>query len=229
MPIEIIESHSILPDLVRGGGVIVDCGANVGAFSMEMIRRFGCRCYAFEASPSVFGRMVIHSNIVSRNLAICGSDRLVSLTPSEDITRAKIDNTLVALSSSTMVQGRHLGMLLAEFGILDIDVLKLDIEGAELEVIDSLSDEFFRNVGQMTVEFHDFLGYTTAQEVSKRIDRLTNIGFRELYWSRRRNTGDVLLVNSRRLGPVRHAFEQEVVRRLRAVGRVWSRLRLMKS
>jgi hypothetical protein len=40
MPIEDIESHSILPDLVRRGGLVLDCGANLGAFSMEMIRRF---------------------------------------------------------------------------------------------------------------------------------------------------------------------------------------------
>jgi fatty acid/phospholipid biosynthesis enzyme len=37
MPIEDIESHSILPDLVRRGGLVLDCGANLGAFSMEMI------------------------------------------------------------------------------------------------------------------------------------------------------------------------------------------------
>jgi FkbM family methyltransferase len=223
MSIEIVESHSILPHLVRRGGVVVDCGANLGAFSMQMIRRFRCWCYAFEASPTVFRRMAVHSNLVSRNLAICGNDRIVSLTLSEDITKNRIDRAITGSDSFAMVQGRHLGGLLSELGIADIDLLKMDIEGAELEVIDSLGDDFFRNVRQITVEFHDFLGYTTIHEVDKRIERLTRIGFRELYWSRRRNSSDVLLVNSCQLGPIRHAFEQEIVRRLRAAARMWSR------
>jgi FkbM family methyltransferase len=41
-----------------------------------------------------------------------------------------------------------------ELGIPEIEVLKLDIEGAELEVIHSLDDEFFRRISQITVEFH---------------------------------------------------------------------------
>jgi hypothetical protein len=118
----------------------------------------------------------------------------------------------------------HLGRTLGDFGISDIEVLKMDIEGAELEVIDSLDDNFFRGVRQMTIEFHDFLGYASTLEVNRRIDRLADIGFRELYWSACRNTGDVLLVNSRCMGKLRHIYEQEAVRRIRAVGRLWRRV-----
>src|SRR5579862_673232 len=219
MSIEIIESHTILPDLVQRGGVVIDCGANLGAFSVEMIRRFDCRCYAFEASPTVFGQMPRHSKLITRNLAICNSDRAVTFTLSNDITRNKISDTPTEDAFCTIVDGRHLGTTLGEFGIADIEVLKMDIEGAELEVIDSLDDKFFRGVRQMTIEFHDFLGYASTFEVNQRIQRLADIGFRELYWSSRRNTADVLLVNSRCLGPLRHLYEQEAVRRMRAGGR----------
>ena len=44
----------------------------------------------------------------------------------------------------------------------------MDIEGAEREVIDFLEDEFLRNISQITIEFHDFLGYATTQEVFER-------------------------------------------------------------
>jgi len=219
MSIETIESHTILPDLVQRGGVVVDCGANLGAFSMKMIRRFGCRCYAFEASASVFEQMQKHSELIARNLAICSSDRPVTLSLSKDTTRNKIYDTATDDALCTIVNGRHLGTTLGDFGISDIEVLKMDIEGAELEVIDSLDDRFFRGVRQITIEFHDFLGYASTLEVNQRIDRLADIGFRELYWSSRRNTADVLLVNSRCLGPLRHLYEQEAVRRIRAVGR----------
>src|SRR5262245_2833710 len=172
MSLETIETHSIVPSLVRNGGTVVDCGANLGAFSMEMIRRFGSRCYGFEASPNVLQRMALHPNLYARNLAICGSDRTVELTLDHDITRSSIVLPPTAGPLSCPVEGRHLGRLLFELGVAEIEVLKLDIEGAELEVIDSLSDDFFHSVGQLTIEFHDFLGYLSQKEVAERIRRI---------------------------------------------------------
>jgi FkbM family methyltransferase len=224
MPIDVIETHSIFPRAVRCGGIVIDCGANLGRFSLEMIGRYGCRCYAFEASPSVFAHIPFHPNLVSKNIAICGSDRVVVLALSDDITRNRI-GTGEDSGLQVNIQGRHLGRTVKELGITQIEVLKMDIEGAELEVIDSLEDEFFRNIGQITIEFHDFLGYATAQAVEQRVTRLINIGFREFFWSRRRNNGDVLLVNSQRVSTVRHIYEQAIVRRAKAGARMWRRLR----
>ena len=54
MSIEIIETHSVLPDIIHQGSIVVDCGANVGRFSLEMIKSFDCFCYAIEAAPNTF-------------------------------------------------------------------------------------------------------------------------------------------------------------------------------
>ena len=59
MSIEIIESHSVLPDIISPGSIVVDCGANVERFSLEMIKPFGCSCYAIEAAPDTFSRAVL--------------------------------------------------------------------------------------------------------------------------------------------------------------------------
>jgi FkbM family methyltransferase len=80
-----------------------------------------------------------------------------------DITRNTIAHAPKDSAIRLRVEGRHLGRLLLELGVAEIEVLKLDIEGAELEVIDSLSDDFFHNVGQLTIEFHDFLGYSSKK------------------------------------------------------------------
>jgi Methyltransferase FkbM domain len=147
------------------------------------------------------------------------------LALSDDITRTRIVTREDSDLQVVNIQGRHLGRTVKELGITQIEVLKMDIEGAELEVIDSLDDEFFRNIGQITIEFHDFLGYATAQAVAQRVTRLINIGFYEFFWSRRRNNGDVLLVNSQRVNKVRHIYEQAIVRRARAGARMWRRFR----
>src|SRR5262249_38303020 len=105
-----------------------------------------------------------------------------------------------------------------------IEVLKLDIEGAEIDVIDSLPDDLIRRIAQLTIEFHDWLGYYSETDVATRVDRIAALGFRELFWSRKRNSADVLLINGSRLGRLRYAFEHQVVRPLRAVGRAAHRL-----
>ena len=56
MSIEVVETHTILPDIVSPGSIVVDCGANVGRFSLEMIRRFGCLCYALLQQGDVRGK-----------------------------------------------------------------------------------------------------------------------------------------------------------------------------
>ena len=102
--------------------------------------------------------MVEHAHLVSRNVAVCGGDRTVALELSEDITRNRIGDEQIGPGSLVRVSGRHLAGIVCELGVTDIEVLKMDIEGAELEVIDSLDDEFLRNISQITIEFHDFLG-----------------------------------------------------------------------
>jgi FkbM family methyltransferase len=220
VPIELIESHTLLPDLIRPGGLVVDCGANLGAFSRAMIERFGCRVLAFEASPDVFARLPTLRGFAARNVAVCGKDGPVSLAIDEDISRTAIATGTPGGRHTLEVPGRSLTGLLAEAGTTsEIEVLKLDIEGAELDVIDSLPDHLIRRIGQITVEFHDILGLYPAAEAKWRIARIARLGFRELYWSRARFTGDVLLVNGRRLGPFRHAVEQGLVRPARAAQR----------
>ena len=63
MSIEVVETHTILSDIVSPGSIVVDCGANVGRFSLEMIRRFGCLCYAIEAAPDTFSKIPTTANL----------------------------------------------------------------------------------------------------------------------------------------------------------------------
>jgi FkbM family methyltransferase len=220
MPLERIEGHSILPYLVVGGGAVIDCGANVGVFTRVMVERFGCRVLAIEASPEIFPRLSKLPGVQACNVAVSGEDGPVRLAINADSTRTAIRPDAVAGDGTIEVPGRKLEGVVSDAGLAgEIEVLKLDIEGAELSVIDSLGDDFILRVGQITVEFHDFLGYHTTQEAEQRISHITALGFRELYWGRRRNMTDVLLVNGRRLRPFRHAIEQGVVRPARALVR----------
>jgi FkbM family methyltransferase len=218
MSIEIVETHTILPDIISPGSIVLDCGANIGRFSLEMIKRFSCVCYAIEAAPETFRRIPNGSNLYRYNFALCADNKPVAISIDEDITRSTIKGVSNdKIEHIAVVQGRRLGEFLAhELGNRNIDLVKMDIEGAEIEVIASLDDEFIRKVGQWTIEFHDFMGMSSEADVERCVERIAGLGFRELFWSKNRNNADVLLVNKNRISLRRYMVEQYVVRPVRA-------------
>src|SRR5580704_11930447 len=110
MSIEVVETHTILPDIVLPDSIVVDCGANVGRFSLEMIRRFGCLCYAIEAAPDTFSKIPTTANLHRYNFALCATNKLVMMSIDEDITDIIIKATLK--DNMIAVQGRQLGEFL---------------------------------------------------------------------------------------------------------------------
>jgi FkbM family methyltransferase len=175
----------------------VDCGANVGRFSLEMISRFGCLCYAIEAAPDTFRKIPTTENLRRYNFALCATNKHITMSIDEDITRSTIKAS--SKQNKVAVQGRHLGEFFAhEVAGRVVDLVKMDIEGAEIEVIDSLDDDLIKRVGQWTIEFHDFMGMMSVSDVERCVARIAGLGFHELFWSKYRNNADVLLVNKDR-------------------------------
>ena len=65
----------------------------------------------------------------------------------------------------------------AEHSIDRIDLVKMDIEGAELDVFDTISSLLLQRIVQMTVDFHDFLQPADIPRIEAVIRRLRREGF----------------------------------------------------
>jgi hypothetical protein len=62
-------------------------------------------------------------------------------------------------------------------GVLErIDFLKIDCEGAELDVIDGISDENLGKISKIALEFH--ATHLTESDSEKIMQRLTDAGFK---------------------------------------------------
>lgn len=67
---------------------------------------------------------------------------------------------------------------MSENGIDSSDLLKIDIEGAEIELFNSTSDEVIKNIDQITVEFHDFIDeLNIKKDVDKIKKRMEILGY----------------------------------------------------
>ena len=89
---------------------------------------------------------------------------LGATTPQEDLTIQPVEMiTLAELRRRTHAQR--------------VDLLKLDIEGAEIDLFNACSDEELQSVMQITVEFHDFLYPELKSPVTQIRRRMRDIGF----------------------------------------------------
>lgn len=132
---------SILAHLPKDG-TFVDVGANIGAIALEIAtRRPDARVIAIEASPAIipYLRLNIDRNALTnvQLVPIAASDSagdidfylppaakfgMASQAPQFDVAPVR-------------VAGQTLDTILADLGVTSADVIKIDAEGAELDVI----------------------------------------------------------------------------------------------
>ena len=187
--------HTLDPMLLQPGRAVLDLGANIGSFSRRVVEEFGCICYSFEPDPELCRLIPRHPNIRVFEQAIApttgsavlrvGKNRLGATILPAECEAGEREVTVLTMS---------LPDLLREHVKEPIAAVKMDIEGAEVGVIDSMTDDLLRSLPQMTIEFHDFNRQTPPEEVRRVADRLRSLGF---FYMRMSGVGhqDTLFVN----------------------------------
>jgi FkbM family methyltransferase len=194
-----IASHTLAPELLPGAPVVVDAGANVGEFSQALASEFNAVCFAIEPSPAICEKIPAIGGIRKFQCALAGTPREIEL----HLGRNPVATTMHRVESgeygdTVRVPARTLEEFCRTSGTGRIDVLKMDIEGEELAVFESCSDAFLAGIDQVTVEFHEWIGQGTADDVRRVIRRMRGLGFYEFNMGRTVYC-DVLFINGRRM------------------------------
>lgn len=141
MKIAYVCSHTFLQDCIDSSSVVLDCGLNQGAFSEWLSNNIGCSVYGFEPDPRLFS--------VLPRLTRCSFYQL-AVSDSQGAARFNLGDTkcssLHYKESETVnaieVQVITLPEFCTKHGIQKVDLLKLDIEGAEVPVLAGLDEAF---------------------------------------------------------------------------------------
>jgi FkbM family methyltransferase len=188
-----VRGHTFLPNHLNRTGKIIDLGMNKGDFATVMRDRYGCSVAGLEANPSLAEANSHLSGILCKNAVIAGSDGFVEFfinprnSEASKIVAFRSDDTIVmpCVSLSTFFR---------EIAADEVDLLKIDIEGAELDLIEKTDPDDFLRCAQITIEFHSFVFPDQAPRVKNAIAKLSEIGFYHLDFSIRRT--DVLFINN---------------------------------
>jgi FkbM family methyltransferase len=159
------EAHCLkwLRILLPRGGTFVDVGANVGVYTLEGAARVGVsgRVIAVEASPG-------HARTLAENVAV-NDFRQVRILPfavgeADGLARLVLPTggnrgmfTIGSVDGEPVaeVPVRRLDDLLAAEGITAVDVLKMDIEGAELGALAGAPELLRRSRPAVIVELNE--------------------------------------------------------------------------
>jgi FkbM family methyltransferase len=199
--LERISQHSFLPEFVPRGARVLDLGGNRGEFTVPMSLRYGCVVTAVEPVPQLAGDLKARGIDVIQ-AAITGYDGEVALTYDMDkeLTGSVMDLAVVGglldatgSRTTTLVKAVSLDSILTQTG--PVRLLKVDIEGAELDMIMETSADTLRSVDQITVEFHDFWYPELRDRTEEAKQRLMDIGFHMIRFTP--NNKDVLFINKR--------------------------------
>ena len=137
-------AYDYIQDFVPDNGWIVfDVGANVGMFTVRQARR-GAKVYAFEPNPGAYKRLI--QTVAANNLTdavqtfqcAIGSARSVGTLHAPlgfTVLGSIMPSTSAEEGTAAMVDIISLDDMLPSLHVTHIDLLKIDVEGAEVEVL----------------------------------------------------------------------------------------------
>ena len=143
---------------------VIDCGANIGLFAFYLANKApGIRVHCFE--PASETRKRLEMNIISNRLnksihvypfAIFGEGGRKLLRHAQSTgDYSFFDRITIDGEREELVECVTLQQALDLSGSLRIDLLKIDVEGSEIEIVEGADSKTWERVKRVVVEFHD--------------------------------------------------------------------------
>jgi len=147
-----------------------------------MIDKYGLTVHAFDPTPRSIEwvkRQGFSDRFIMHEYGIASFDGNVSFSPPENPDHGShtILDRPSTKSNAITVPVKKLATIIQELGHAQIDVLKMDIEGAEYEVIQDIYRSKIRP-GQILVEFHHRFPGVGIKKTRDAVDSIKSMGYR---------------------------------------------------
>ena len=175
-------SWCVCPEGLSPRSVVYSLGVGEDiSFDLALIERFGLQVHAFDPTPRSIEWLetqTVPPEFVFHACGVAGFDGSCAFLPPENPTH--VSHSIVTRASSRPaieVSVHRLGTVMKMLGHEHIDLLKMDIEGAEYEVLaDMLTCGFL--VKQLLVEFHHRWPHIGIEKTKHAIRALNASGYR---------------------------------------------------
>jgi FkbM family methyltransferase len=174
---------TIAPEGLTSSSTIYSFGlGNDISFDLALIERFGCRVHGFDPSPPVaqwIGTQNLPPEYLFHDYGLGARDGEISFfAPSPQSGMYSTSNRHRHVSTTEIrLPVRTLPAIAAALGSSRIDVLKMDIEGAEYDLLPSIV-QCPVPIGQLLIEFHHRAGIGSLKDTISGVEQLRSAGFR---------------------------------------------------
>ena len=170
---------------IEDGDIVVDVGANIGCFSRYAITKNPSRIICFEPFSKAFN--CLHHNTEDTicelyNVAISNNNNPVRLLGSDSFSGGSnildnSDNGIYDIKEE--VKCMTLDDLFNTNIVNKIDFLKVDVEGAEINVIDGISIDNLKKVNKLSMEIHH--NHISDEDKNKMFSKIIKAGFHDSF------------------------------------------------
>jgi len=162
---------------VNKGDVVVDIGGNLGLFSYYSLCKEAKQVYCFEPSPQSYNCIIENfnlDNLVVEESAVGAKDGKVTFNINPE---SSINSSMFASDENSQTitcKSINLNNYIKTNNIEKIDYLKIDCEGAEYEIIESLDEQYLtNNIDKICLEYH----LNKNGEINTILNKLKKCGF----------------------------------------------------
>ena len=179
-------SWTISPDRIAPGGVVYSFGVGEDiSWDLAMIERFGVTVHAFDPTPRVIQwvkRQQLPDRFVFHEYGIADYDGHVRFYPPENSEWVShtILERLATAAHAIDVPVHCLRTIMASLEHERVDLIKMDIEGAEYAVVADIlqTQPVMGGAEQLLIEFHHRFAGKDVADTQTCIRALNNSGFR---------------------------------------------------
>lgn len=148
---------------IPSNSTIVDLGANIGTFAIyAAMSAANVRVHAYEPAPQLFS--LLQANVALNglgaavrcfNLAVAGdSDERELFVEGDGLYFPSLMRPQSAASASTRVRCTDLAGVFRSGELSHVDILKMDVEGAEYDILTATPPELWKAIGEVRMEYH---------------------------------------------------------------------------
>jgi FkbM family methyltransferase len=181
-----VPPNVIYRDVIKAGDIVVDVGcANDADFSMHMIAEHGARAWGVDPTrkhAAALSHLSAECELFHYEpVAVAAESGRITFHESDQNVSGSIlaDHVNVVRDSGSAydVEALDLSDLARRIGADQIDILKLDLEGAEYDVLRGASDSMLEPFKQIFVEFHHHaVSRYRPQDTWRIVERLRSMG-----------------------------------------------------
>lgn len=172
----------VLTDVLTTNSVVYSAGIGEDiSFDVELIKRFGVHIHAFDPTPRSLAWLKsqkLPEGFEPHEYGLADRDGAMTFLPPEDANHVSYTSILDGRTGvPTEAPVQRLSSIMTALGHSMIDLLKMDIEGAEYSVIEDILSSH-TPVRQLLVEFHHSWPHIGVQRTQAALKQLRLNGYR---------------------------------------------------